>query len=62
MRMLPACTPASGTSTLPAGKTPCGGLLLAGPVLGPVLKTTVWNVALTVVFAPLAIRQFRRLA
>src|SRR5512132_2903408 len=38
------------------------GLLLAGPVLGPVLKTTAWIVALTVVFAPLAIRQFRRLA
>ena len=38
------------------------GLLLAGPVLGPVLKTVAWIVALTVVFAPLAIRQFRRLA
>src|SRR5215207_9756607 len=38
------------------------GLLLAGPVLTPVLKTVAWIVALTVVFAPLAIRQFRRLA
>jgi oleandomycin transport system permease protein len=38
------------------------GLLLAGPVLTPVLQTVAWIVALTVVFAPLAIRQFRRLA
>jgi ABC transporter DrrB family efflux protein len=38
------------------------GLLLAGPVLTPVLKTVAWIVALTVVFALLAIRQFRRLA
>ena len=36
--------------------------VLAGPVLGPVLKTIAWIVALTVVFAALAIRQFRRLA
>jgi energy-coupling factor transporter ATP-binding protein EcfA2 len=36
------------------------GLLLAGPVLGPLLKTTAWILALTGVFAPLAIRQFRR--
>jgi oleandomycin transport system permease protein len=38
------------------------GLLLGGPVLAPVLKTLAWIVALTVVFAPLAIRQYRRLA
>ena len=38
------------------------GLLLGGPVLGPVLKTLAWIVALTVVFAPLTIRQFRRLS
>ena len=38
------------------------GLLLAGLVLTPVLKTVAWIVALTVVFAPLAIRQYRRLA
>jgi oleandomycin transport system permease protein len=38
------------------------GLLLTGPVLTPVLKTVAWIVALTVVFVPLAIRQFRRLA
>src|ERR687893_377240 len=34
------------------------GLLLAGPVLTPVLKTVAWIVALTAVFAPLALRQF----
>jgi ABC-type multidrug transport system permease subunit len=38
------------------------GLLLAGPVLTPVLQTVAWIVALTAVFASLAIRQFRRLA
>jgi oleandomycin transport system permease protein len=38
------------------------GLLLGGPVLSPVLQTLAWIVALTVVFAPLAIRQFRRLS
>ena len=37
------------------------GLLLGGPVLDPVLQTLAWIVALTVVFAPLAIRQYRRL-
>ncbi len=38
------------------------GLLLGGPVLAPVLKTIAWTAALAVVFAPLAIRQYRRLA
>jgi oleandomycin transport system permease protein len=38
------------------------GLLLGGPVLSPVLQTLAWTAALTVVFAPLAIRQFRRLS
>jgi oleandomycin transport system permease protein len=38
------------------------GLLLGGPVLSPVLQTLAWTAALTVVFAALAIRQFRRLA
>ncbi len=38
------------------------GLLLGGPVLAPVLKTLAWIVVLTVIFAPLAIRQYRRLA
>jgi hypothetical protein len=39
-----------------------GGLLLGGPVLSPVLQTLAWTAALTVVFAPLAIREFRRLS
>jgi oleandomycin transport system permease protein len=38
------------------------GLLLGGPVLSPVLQTLAWTAALTVVVAPLAIRQFRRLS
>src|SRR5918994_1485515 len=38
------------------------GLLLGGPVLSPVLQTLAWTAALTVVFAPLSIRQFRRLS
>src|SRR5829696_3536356 len=38
------------------------GLLLGGPVLSPGLQTLAWTAALTVVFAPLAIRQFRRLS
>jgi len=38
------------------------GLLLGGPVLSPALQTLAWTAALTVVFAPLAIRQFRRLS
>src|SRR5215213_2760224 len=38
------------------------GLLLGGPVLSPVLQTLAWTAALTAVFAPLAIRQFRRLS
>src|ERR671911_2044553 len=38
------------------------GLLLGGPVLSPVLQTLAWTAALTVVFASLAIRQFRRLS
>jgi ABC-type multidrug transport system permease subunit len=38
------------------------GLLLGGPVLSPVFQTLAWTTGLTVVFAPLAIRQFRRLA
>jgi ABC-type multidrug transport system permease subunit len=38
------------------------GLLLGGAVLAPVLKTLLWIVVLTVIFAPLVIRQYRRLA
>jgi oleandomycin transport system permease protein len=37
-------------------------LMTGGPVTGPVLKTIAWTVALTVVFGPLAIRQYRRLS
>jgi hypothetical protein len=40
---------------------PACRLLLGGPVLEPVLQTLAWIVALTLVFAPLAIRQYRRL-
>jgi oleandomycin transport system permease protein len=36
--------------------------LLGGPVLAPALKTIAWTVALAVVFRPLAIRRYRRLA
>ena len=38
------------------------GLLLGGPVLSPVLQTLAWTAALTLMFTPLAIRQFRRLS
>ena len=38
------------------------GLPLGGPVLSRVLRMLAWTAALTVVFAPLAIRQFRRLS
>lgn len=37
-------------------------LLLGGPVLDPALKTLVWTAILMVVFAPLAIRRYRRLS
>ncbi len=37
------------------------GLAVAGPVAGPVLQTTLWAVALMVVFVPLSVRRFRRL-
>jgi oleandomycin transport system permease protein len=36
------------------------GLLVAGPVAGPVAKSLLYAVAITVVFAPLAVRAFRR--
>ena len=38
------------------------GLLLGGPALDPALKTLAWTAALTAVFAPLAIRRYRRLS
>jgi ABC-type polysaccharide/polyol phosphate export permease len=36
------------------------GLMLGGPVGGAVAKTVAWMVALTVVFAPLAVARYRR--
>jgi ABC transporter DrrB family efflux protein len=36
------------------------GLMLGGPVASPVLKSIVWLVAITAVFAPLAIARYRR--
>ncbi len=36
------------------------GLLVAGPVAGPVTKSLLWAVGIAVVFAPLAVRAFRR--
>jgi oleandomycin transport system permease protein len=38
------------------------GLLLGGPVRSPVLQTLAWTATPSVVFAPLAIRQYRRLS
>ena len=37
-------------------------LTTGGPAIGPVLRSIAWIVGLTLVFAPLAIRQYRRLA
>jgi len=36
------------------------GLLVGGPVMQPVLGTLAWTAGLTAVFAPLALRQYRR--
>lgn len=36
------------------------GLFVAGPVAGPVLHSLLWMAAITVVFAPLAVRAFKR--
>jgi ABC transporter DrrB family efflux protein len=36
------------------------GLLVDGPVAGPVVKSLLYSLAFTVVFAPLAVRAFRR--
>jgi ABC-type multidrug transport system permease subunit len=38
------------------------GLLVDGPVATPVLRSLAWALALTLVFAPLAVRAFRRRA
>ena len=37
-------------------------LTTGGPAVGPVLTSVAWIVGLTLVFAPLAVRQYRRLA
>jgi oleandomycin transport system permease protein len=38
----------------------CRGLLIGGPVAGPVVRTLVWSVVLVAVFAPLAVWAYRR--
>jgi oleandomycin transport system permease protein len=38
----------------------CRGLLLGGPVAGPVTRTLIWSAALLLVFAPLAVVAYRR--
>lgn len=37
-------------------------LVLGGPTVGPVLKTIAWSVGIVVVFAPVAVRRYRRAA
>ena len=36
------------------------GLLVGGPVAGPAVQTLLWAAAITAVFAPLAVRAFKR--
>ncbi|MEU4293192.1 ABC transporter permease [Kribbella sp. NPDC026596] len=36
------------------------GLLLGGPVAGPVVRTVLWSAAFLIVFAPLAVAAYRR--
>lgn len=38
----------------------CRGLLLGGPVAGPVMRTLLWSVGLLAFFMPLAVRAYRR--
>lgn len=38
----------------------CRGLLLGGPVARPVLETLAWSAGVLAVFAPLAVRAYRR--
>ena len=38
------------------------GLMLGGPVAGPVAWTLLWSAGLLAVFAPLAVRAYRRRA
>jgi hypothetical protein len=55
------CTGKEAANPITAATDTLRSMLLGGPVLGPVLETLAWSAALTVVFAPLAIRQYRRL-
>lgn len=36
------------------------GLMLGGPVSDPVVKTAIWLIARTAIFAPLTIYRYRR--
>jgi oleandomycin transport system permease protein len=38
------------------------GLMLGGPVAGPVWHTLAWTLGIVLVFAPLAVRRYRRMA
>jgi oleandomycin transport system permease protein len=38
----------------------CRGLLLGGPVAGPLIGTLLWSAALVLLFAPLAVLAYRR--
>jgi oleandomycin transport system permease protein len=37
------------------------GLMLGGPVATPAWHSVAWSVAITAVFAPLAVRRYRRI-
>ena len=36
------------------------GLMLGGPILWPFVQTVAWGIGLLAVFAPLAVRRYRR--
>ena len=36
------------------------GLMLGGPVAEPVIRSIIWMIVITAVFAPLAIARYRR--
>ena len=38
------------------------GLMIGGPVAGPITKSLIWTVAIVAVFAPFAVRAYRRRA
>ena len=37
------------------------GLMLGGPVATPAWHSVAWSIAITVVFAPLAVRRYRQI-